>query len=208
MNKIDSNIYNNLELLPEDLQGWNGNSGVFHRLIAEINPTRIIEVGTWKGQSAINMAQYCKDINLQTDIICVDTWLGAMEFWGELKDTPERNLLLKNGYPQIYYQFLSNVVHRGLESYIQPFPTTSLIAARFFKKENITSKLIYLDASHDYEDILIDLKNYYPLLEENSILFGDDYFAWPGVKKAVDEFVSDNNLNLTIEENNFWIIRK
>ncbi len=209
MNIITKEIYNNLEnILPEDLQGWNGNSNFFHILIDEIKPELIIEVGTWKGQSAINMANYCRNINLQTEILCVDTWLGALEFWDNLKETDNRNLLLKNGYPQIYYQFLSNVIHQEVQDYITPFPTTSLIGARYFKRHNISSKLIYIDASHDYEDVLIDLQEYYDLLQPGGVMFGDDYIAWEGVRQAVDEFTSKRGIHLSVEENNFWVIKK
>jgi len=124
MNTIDKHIYENLNLLPEDLQGWNGHAPIFKEFIEKIKPTHIIEVGTWKGMSAINMAKTVKDLSLDTKITCVDTWLGALEFWSKNSQTPDRNLLLKNGYPQIYYQFLSNVVHNKVEDIITPFPIT------------------------------------------------------------------------------------
>ena len=44
MNIINSDIYNNLDLLPEDLQGWNGDSEIFNQLILEVNPKLLIEV--------------------------------------------------------------------------------------------------------------------------------------------------------------------
>jgi len=208
MNLINEDIYKNLNLLPADLQGWNGNSKIFQELIDYTQPQLIIEVGSWKGQSSINMAQYIKTKNINTKIICVDTWLGALEFWDELSHTPERNLMCKNGYPQIYYQFLSNVAHYGVENIISPFPNTSSIAAKFFKKRGIKAKLIYIDASHEYEDVLDDIESYFDILDKEGILFGDDYRTFPGVSKAVDEFTKKNNLSITIKENNFWIINK
>ena len=149
MNKIDRKIYDNLDILPEDLQGWNGKSKLFGQLIGEIRPKTIIEVGTWKGQSAINMGTSVVDLNLNTKIFCVDTWLGAVEFLTTLSHTPERNLLLKNGYPQIYYQFLSNVVHHGLEDYILPIPNTSENGFRFLKSNNIMAEIIYMPKLSD-----------------------------------------------------------
>jgi SAM-dependent methyltransferase len=208
MNIINTSIYNNIELLPEDISGWNGNSVVFHQLIDEIKPKIIIEIGTWKGQSAINMARYIKENKYETKILCVDTWLGALEFWHEAKETPERNLLLKNGYPQIYYQFISNVIHSGVQDIILPFPNTSDIAFKYFLYNNIKANLIYVDASHDEDDVYRDIKNYYQLLENNGIIFGDDYYGWPSVNKAVNNFLTRNNVKHTVLENNFWIIKK
>ena len=197
------NIYEGLELLDENLTGWHGTNPIFEKLIKETNPTHIIEVGAWLGQSTINMAKVLKRDNRDCKITTVDTWLGALEFIGSNKS--DRNLMKKNGYPQVYYQFLSNVVHNEVEDYINPFPSTSLIAARYFQKNNIKADLIYIDASHDYEDVVADLNAYWPLVKDGGIMFGDDFDigAWPGVVQAVNEF-SDK----IKEEDKFWILKK
>lgn len=205
INEITPNIYTNIELLQEDLGGWNGNSPLFKTLIQQTLPKTIIEVGTWKGQSAINMGTVVKELELPTKIYCVDTWLGALEFWTWGKTTTDRDLKLKNGYPQIYYQFLSNVVHKKLQDVILPFPTTSNIAARFFKETGIQADLIYIDGSHDEEDVYLDIKNYHRLLNSNGIIFGDDY-VWDSVRIAVDRYVMENSLVLEIIDG-FWIIK-
>jgi len=208
MNLIDKNIYNEFTLLPEDTSGWNGNSEVFVKLITEIKPKTIIEVGSWKGQSAINMGKATKELGLDTTIHCVDTWLGAIEFWSKLKATEERNLLLRHGYPQIYYQFLSNVIHNGLQDTILPFPNTSENGFRYFKDIKITADLIYIDASHEEEDVYKDVNNFFTLLNNGGVIFGDDYFSWAGVRTSIDRFVKEQNLTLEILENNFWVIKK
>jgi hypothetical protein len=208
MNYIDQSIYSNIELLPKDISGWNGLSSVFAKLISETKPSLIIEVGTWKGQSAINMANFIKENKYQTKILCIDTWLGALEFWDSLAHTPERNLLLKNGYPQIYYQFLSNVIHAQVEDIILPFPNTSDTAYRYLINKKIKSELIYIDASHEEEDVYRDVSNYYNILSFGGIIFGDDYNNWIGVNKSIRKFCQENNLSFEVLENNYWIIRK
>lgn len=196
-------IYEDLEILEEHLVGWHGDHPIFEKLITKTNPTHIIEVGAWLGQSTINMAKILKKDNRDCKITTVDTWLGALEFIGS--DKGDHNLMKKNGYPQVYYQFLSNVVHNEVQEYIDPFPSTSLIAARYFQKNNIKADLIYVDASHDYEDVINDLNAYWPLLNSGGVMFGDDYNQgqWPGVVKAVNEF-SDK----IEEQDGFWIITK
>lgn len=206
INLINKDIYKDLELLPLDLDGWNGNKSIFGKHINEIRPTRIIEVGSWKGQSSINMGKILRSLDLKCEIRCVDTWLGALEFWSA--GDGSRNLRLKNGYPQIYYQFLSNVVHNKMEDIILPFPTTSDIAHRHFKKNGIVSELIYIDASHEEGDVYRDIKNYYELLTPGGIIFGDDYTkAWPGVQLDVKKFSEEIGIGFTIEDV-FWTIRK
>jgi hypothetical protein len=208
MNIINKNIYNGFTPLSEDLSGWNGSSSIFKKLIEEIKPKTIIEVGTWKGQSAINMGKSVKELNLDTTIHCVDTWLGAIEFWSSHRETDERNLLQLHGYPQIYYQFLSNVVHNNLQDVILPFPNTSENGYRYFRDNTINAELIYIDASHEEEDVYKDVSNYFKLLNNGGIIFGDDYQSWSGVRTSVTKFVKENNLKVEIVEDNFWIIKK
>jgi len=208
MNKIE-NIYENLDILIEDTRGWQGNSNVFREIIDDVSPSIIIEVGTWKGQSTINMGNYLKSKNIDCKIYCVDTWLGAVEFWTSLSHTEERNLMLKNGYPQIYYQFLSNVVHNGLQDYIIPFPNTSTTGYKYFKYLGLKADIIYIDASHEEEDVFSDLSNYYELLNDGGTIFGDDFTDyWVGVKNAVNRFCDDNKIRYEVLENNFWVIKK
>lgn len=199
MNTIGKNIYTELKPLPENLQGWNSNHSIFETLIKKTNPQTIIEIGTWKGASAINMAKICKGLELDTKIYCVDTWLGSVEFWNDLSETPERDLMLKNGYPQIYYQFLSNIIHHNLQDVIIPVPNTSANAAKILSYHNIKADLIYIDASHEYEDVKADIKAYLPLLNKGGVMFGDDY-GWPGVRKAVDEGLG----KVKVFDLNYW----
>lgn len=209
MNEINQSIYDNLELWPLDLQGWNGNHPLFGNLINEIKPSLIIEVGSWKGQSSINMAESVKKAQLNTKIICVDTWLGALEFWSGQGSPSEYSLHLKNGYPQVYYQFLSNVVHTNNQQIILPFPCPSSIAAKNLLKKNVVADLIYIDASHEEEDVYSDIINYWKLLRGDGIMFGDDYHSfWPGVQNAVNRFAEENQLECQNIEGNFWLLRK
>lgn len=209
MNQIDKTIYDNLKLLPLDLMGWNGNRPIFKELIEKTKPTTIIEVGSWLGLSAITMGKSVKELGLNTTIHCVDTWLGAIEFWTTGKNTYDRDLKTVNGYPQVYYQFLSNVVHNNLQDIILPFPNTSENGYRYFQYNNISAQMIYIDASHEEEDVYKDLNNYYELLENNGIIFGDDYQKdWQGVINSVDRFSKEKNIELEIIENNFWILKK
>lgn len=196
--------------MPEDTSGWGGNDIIFKTLIDEVNPSHIIEVGTWRGQSAITMGKHLKRINSDCNITCVDTWLGSLEFWcGPKHNIPARDLLLKNGYPQVYYQFLSNVVHSGLQDIILPLPLPSNIAHKVLKRQKKFADLIYIDASHEYKDVLSDCINFFPLLRNNGIIFGHDWKWSSDVREAVTEFSVKLKLTLTQDDNKkFWIIRR
>lgn len=207
------NPYDNFDMTnyEVDIQGWNSDTPVFTELISELKPKLIIEVGTWKGASAIQMASICRDFGLDTKVVCVDTWLGALEFWTDKKDKDRYlSLKLKNGYPQVYYQFLGNVIYTNHQDRIIPFPQVSEIAARWFKQNNVKPDLIYIDASHDFNDVQRDL-HAYNYLNKDAVIFGDDYNTWEGVRGGVDSawrmFYQGMGYKLETRYNN-WIIRK
>jgi len=190
-----------------DAHGWGGQSPAFHDLISKVKPGLIIEVGTWKGASALKMAEVTRDLGLNTQLVCVDTWLGALEFWTDQAD-PERflSLQLRHGYPSIYYQFLANVCHQGFQDRIIPFPQTASIAALWFRQYGIKADLIYLDGSHEEEDVYQDLCNYWEILADHGILFGDDY-TWDGVRLAVERFAKEEGKKISFSVDK-WFLRK
>lgn len=63
---------------------------------------------------------------------------------------------------------------------------------------------IYIDADHRYESVKQDLQMWSELLSENSLLCGHDYGneVFTGVKKAVDEFLIENNFEMIILNQN------
>ena len=75
---------------PCELTGWGGESPAFAELVRQVRPRLILEVGTWKGASAVSMAKAATSEGLPTKILCIDTWLGALEFRMDHND-PERH---------------------------------------------------------------------------------------------------------------------
>lgn len=190
-----------------DVKGWGSEHEIFATLLSEIEARDILEIGSWKGASAIHMARLQQQFGrTDTEIVCVDTWLGALEFWTDHWDT-ERYLALDLcwGYPAVYYKFLRNVAALGFAPVITPFPITSAIAARFFKHHELSFDVIYVDGSHDYEDVSADINAYWPLVRPGGLMFGDDYCPkWPGVMLAVDDFAGPRVQ--IIDER--WVLRR
>lgn len=188
---------------PDDRQGWGSTAPIFQRLIARVRPRLIVEVGTWKGASALHMAACCDALDLDCPIVCVDTWLGAGEFIGVPFGDAERGLRSIYGWPQVYYQFLANVVTAGQQDRIIPFPQTSLIAARWLYQQGVRADLIYIDGSHDAADVTADIAAYSKLLSGRGVLFGDDFDCWPDVRRAVQGI----GRAFDVEDGRYWVLR-
>lgn len=186
--------YLNFHIRDSNLNGWNSRHPKLSELIKETKPELILEIGTWLGASALFMAENC-----DAHILCLDTWLGALEMW-ENQDDPERYkaLRIENGYPTIFRDFMSNVISAGKQSQITPMPMPSSIGLRLLGKWNVTPDLIYIDGSHDYEDCLSDIKLSFCL--NPRIVCGDDFHSWPGVGRAVKKWIPDAHVN----QDGFW----
>ncbi len=187
-----------------DLQGWGSTDPLFAQLIDQTRPKIIIEVGTWKGASAIHMAKLLQEKQIDCTIICIDTWLGALE---HLSGEYANSLAKKHGWPTLYYQFLANVMYSDVHPYIVPLPLPSNIAARWLQKNDLKADLIYIDASHEEQDVYADLNNYWNLVAPQGILFGDDYadLNHIGVATAVHRFANERQLAFKTVRNKWWL---
>jgi hypothetical protein len=181
---------------PVDLQGWNSDDPLFADLIASVRPARIIEVGTWKGASAIAMALLLKKERIKGEVVCIDTFLG----W------PGAPMLLRNGFPTLYWQFLANVVKSDVTDIITPFPQTSDLAATWLNAERIKAGLVYIDGAHGFAQVYDDLHRYWPLVEVGGCLFGDDYDR-DDVSRAVGLFARISRLPFDVIGGK-WVIPK
>lgn len=207
LHRVDPYTGFDWEQWPDDKAGWGSESPAFGELVEEIRPSRIIEVGTWKGGSALTLAEHVERLGLDTEIICVDTWLGALEMWTDLED-PERHgsLGLKHGYPTLYFQFLANVCRASRQERITPFPVPSVTASQWFALKDIQADIIYIDGSHEEEDVFQDLVSYWDLVRTGGVLFGDDW-SWDGVRLAVERFAGENGLTIA-HRHDKWELRR
>lgn len=190
-----------------DIQGWGSYHPLFQEIIHSTKPQLILEVGTWKGASAIHMASLLRKENINGAIICIDTWLGGIENLSDDKISGI-NQLNHHGYPTLYYQFLANVIHSKVEDYIIPLPNTSNIIAKYLKSSSIQADFIYIDGSHDEDDVYTDLNNYWQLLKPGGIMMGDDWYTgWYSVICAVNRFAKENQLEIAVTDEK-WVLKK
>jgi hypothetical protein len=192
---------------PDDLQGWESGDPIFEEVIGAINPKIVVEVGSWKGASAITMAKIVKSRGLDCKIICIDTWLGSPEHVLGMRPSWRASLRLRHGYPRLYYTFLANVVRQGVQDVIIPLAATSECAAVVLDRKGVRPDMVYIDAAHEYEPALRDLRAYWKLLADDGILLGDDYIHWPGVTQAANDFASELKTSIFGKHGKFVILK-
>ena len=92
------------------------------------------------------------------NVLSIDHWQGSIEHQKSVK------------LQTLYSQFMSNCVQ--FKHIILPIKMSTYDAAQL---ELPKADLIYIDASHETDDVIQDIENYYPLLKTNGILCGDDW---------------------------------
>lgn len=174
---------------------------IFEKLISEIKPNLIYELGSYKGKSAIHMANLTKKYNTQCKVICIDTWLGSAEHFHS------EDLKRVDGYPTLFYQFLANVMYTNNQDVIVPLPIDTISQYRILKENNSLADIIYVDAGHFYESVSIDIRLYWELVKPGGVMLGDDYSpnTWDGVVKAVHEFFPKEKIN--VDKNKWWVYK-
>ena len=188
-----------------DAQGWGDEHPIFERLMREVRPRTVIEVGTWKGASLLRMVAAAKILRLDTQFVSIDTWLGSyVDLWIDYRD----DLMLRHGYPTMFRQFVFNMIEADAIDRVWPLPMTTTAAAAALTRLKVQADLIYVDAAHDEDEVAVDLKRFWPLLRPGGVMFGDDYDpAWPGVVAAVGAFARAQGLALRVEQEKWWLVK-
>jgi SAM-dependent methyltransferase len=177
--------------LPPDLQGWNSDHAAFGALFRRLRPRVVLDVGVWKGRSVVHLCGQMRAAGIDGMVVAVDTFLGSPEHWNRHRqDRAMDSLRMRHGWPGLYWQFLSNMVHAGVRDLVVPLAQTSENAALILKRAGVTADLIHIDAAHEYEPVLRDARLYWELLNPGGVLVGDD-FEWPGVARAAEDFARE-----------------
>lgn len=135
---------------------------------------RFVEVGCWKGRSSCHMAAAIRGSGKQIELFCVDTWMGSEEHVNE--QCVQSNTL--------YQEFLSNT--QSFKDIVWPVRLPSVKASENF--EDDSCDFIFIDAAHDYENVVADIDAWLPKLKANGVLAGHDYSpTYPGVIQAVEK---------------------
>lgn len=187
-------VYERVTLMPFNNHGWYPHAQRFDHLIREHGIKNVIEVGSWLGCSTRHLASL---IPADGKVLAVDHWEGSVE---------HLQMDVRDWLPTLYEQFLSNVIHAGLQDKIIPVRLASLEAAQKLQTIPLKIDLVYIDGAHDYQSVYNDIVAWYPFIADDGIMTGDDWH-YGDVKMAVDRFARENNLTV-IGDNNFWMYQK
>lgn len=152
-------------------------------LIPLLNPTRILEIGSFEGASTcylINKLALFKDV----EIHCVDTWEGGIEhqeLGGSATNMSAVEMRFKNNTKKAIQEAKNKVeltIHKGFSDMI----LSKLLSDG---KQNYFD-FVYVDGSHQSPDVLCDALLSFRLLNIKGLIAFDDYLWQEDLSYGVD----------------------
>jgi len=166
------------------------------------------EIGVWKGEMSRNLLM----LNPLLRLLMVDNWKSARERSKAYRisgDYIARVNVQRMGLAK-RQAHESTEFAAGRRTILY---TDSLDAAGLVPKASLD--FVFIDAEHTYEAATADIQAWLPAIKPGGLLSGHDYSppgelspkGWPGVVRAVDEFVERGGLTLDRGEQATWFIR-
>ncbi len=168
----------------EFTNGWfRNNIAVWNNWIPQLKPRRILEIGSFEGQSTcylIENATKWHDVELH----CVDTWQGGIEHQKaglQMSDVEKRfqkntKIAQRKALKEVTLQCHKSYSHEALAKY--------LASGQYGYFD-----LVYIDGSHQAPDVLTDATMAFPLLRVGGLLVFDDY-SWHMEKSGHQDLIN------------------
>jgi glycosyltransferase involved in cell wall biosynthesis len=147
-----------------DIDGWFDFRDVYDYVAKAVPDSEtFIEVGAWKGKSAVYLADRIADTGKESIVVCVDTFAGDSD----------------TGKISVEEEFIENTNDRKIARQV----SESIKAAAEWEHP---SWGIFIDAAHDYESVKADIAAWLPKVKPGGFFGGHDIDA-PAVLQAVTE---------------------
>ena len=184
--------------------------------IAKIRPKNFLEIGIFHGVTSRNVCELLNDLHgHHFKFTGIDLFNNDKNV---SKDEHIPNVNFSNPFKNIYYRYIARLdpytiksVTNLLKKFQQNIEIIKGNSNEILKKINLSQiDYVFLDGGHKYETVKNDLNALTVILNNKGIVLCDDYnltYA-PGVKKAIDEYVYENNFKLKILKSRFAEIKK
>ena len=173
----------------ENVQGFFDFNGIYDDAVNRFDNSIFVEVGTWKGRSAIYMAEKIKGSQKNIKFYTIDIF----EYEGEYEN-------FKTDSDSFYEEVLQNI--EPVKEFINVLKGCSLDVCNQFEDESID--FLFLDGDHSYEGVKNELELWFPKVKIGGIISGHDYSQPCGVKQAVNEFFSSG----ITKKGTSWLVNK
>lgn len=175
--KMECLDFSEIQKLGGGIEGWltPKEGKLLFTLAKQIKYGNVVEIGSWKGKSTYYLA--CGLIQGSgRKVCCVDHHTGSNEQRAR-NDGPINTL----------NEFTENMRKYNVGHKTQIYVMDSIEASKEIE-DNID--LIFIDGSHEYEDVKNDFKLWWPRLNQNGIMAFHDSISKPGVSRLIEEIIN------------------
>jgi predicted O-methyltransferase YrrM len=152
-------------------------------LIPKINPTRMLEIGSYEGASTCYLIEKLATLK-EIELHCVDTWEGGAEH-------------KEGGFTEVNMSDVEKRFHYNTKLAISKVKNPVQLVLHKGFSDLVLSKLIaegkqgyfdfiYVDGSHQAPDVLCDALLSFRLLKNNGVIAFDDYLWQDQLPYGID----------------------
>ena len=182
-----------------------GHGEFFLDEILKKKPKTFLEIGVFHGVTARNICELLSQIHKE-DFKYIGLDLFEKSDENSLEVIPSTDF--KNPFKKIYFKYIKRQDPYSMESVndlLKKFKKNIHLikgnSNKVLKKINMKKiDFVFIDGGHEYNTVINDLNNCKEVIDLNGTVLCDDYnlSSAPGVKKAIDEFVENNNYKCEI----------
>ena len=182
-----------------------GHGETFLKEVLNKKPKSFLEIGVFHGVTARNVCELLYQIH-GNDFKYVGLDLFEKSDENKFEVIPSTNF--KNPFKKFYHQYIVRqdpysieAVSNLLKKFKNQVHLIQGNSNQVLKKMDMSKiDFVFLDGGHEYNTVVNDLNSCIDALKFNRSILCDDYNlgSAPGVKKAIDEFVKNNNFKCEI----------
>ena len=178
----------------EEVQGWFCFEEPYRQAVREASDGAVfVELGCWKGRSACFLAVEVLNSGKMIEMHFIDHWGGSNE------EAHRRDPQLKD----VFEVFKANI-GRVPDVDVTIHRLDSAKAADLFEDNSVD--FVWIDAGHEYDEVLADIVAWWPKVRPGGVIGGDD-LPMIGVKQAVESFFPSHESG-THRGWQWWRVRK
>lgn len=184
----------------ESLTGWFDFQEIYSEQVKKAKDgSKFVEIGCFLGKSTSYMG--VEIINSEKKIYFDVVDLFGTEIDDVLKTGIENN---KKDKKETFYEIFTRNIAPVVAVVKNAHKMCSYEAADLY--ENNSLDFVFIDASHDYENVKKDIEAWLPKIKFGGTIGGHDYhITWPGVIQAVKETIGEEKIKVI---GNSWIFNK
>ena len=173
----------------EKISGWFNFTDIYKQMVNQHDKGHFVEIGTFFGKSASFMGVEIYNSKKPIKFDTIDT------FQGSPTELDGKHQVFKN-------TDVESIARNNLKGLpVNVIKGNSTDIAKKYKNNSLD--FVFIDGSHEYEDVKKDVKTWLKKVKKGGYIGGHDYTDHAGVNKAVKELLGDYPASVTS-----WLYKK